>query len=303
MTSLAAERERQERIAAWLLQRAADAERLDTHASIVVLAGERAYKLKRAIDVGWMDFSTVEKRRLCCLNELRLNRRTAPELYLAVEPVVTAGEGYALGGAGEPLDWVLVMRRFDAAQRFDRLLADGRLDRALIEETAAIVLEAQRQAEVRRDAGGHAGIARVAEENVRDLARAEGVPAALQEELRERTAGAIEAARPLLEARREAGWVRHCHGDLHLANIVLWRAQPTLFDCIEFNDAFARIDVLYDFAFLLMDLDRHGRRDLANAALERWLEEEAQLEALSLLPLFLSVRAGVRAKVAALGAA
>jgi predicted kinase len=97
--------------------------------------------------------------------------------------------------------------------------------------------------------------------------------------------------------------VRHCHGDLHLANIVLWRAQPTLFDCIEFNDLFARIDVLYDTAFLLMDLDRHGRRDLANAALERWLEDEAQIEALALLPLFLSVRAGVRAKVAALGAA
>ena len=100
MSSLATDRERQERIAAWLLSLRPDAERLDTHASIVVLAGDRAYKLKRALDVGWMDFSTVEKRRRCCLHELALNRRTAPELYLAVEPVTAAGEGFCIGGAG-----------------------------------------------------------------------------------------------------------------------------------------------------------------------------------------------------------
>jgi len=311
MTGFAAERAMQERIAAWLLALAprdsGGAERLDTHASIVVLAGRHAYKLKRALDVGWMDFSTVEKRRLCCLNELALNRRTAPELYLAVQPVIADGEGFRLGGpgseAGEPVDWVLVMRRFDSAQRFDRLLADGRLDRALVEATAAAVLEAQGRAPVHRDAGGAAGIARVAEENARDLARDEAVPADLQRALSDATEAAIDRHRALLDARRAGGWVRHCHGDLHLANIVLWRAQPTLFDCIEFNDAIARVDVLYDTAFLLMDLDRHGRRDLANAALERWLEDEAQLEALALLPLFLSVRAGVRAKVAALAAA
>ena len=303
MSSLATDRERQERIAAWLLSLRSDAERLDTHASIVVLAGDRAYKLKRALDVGWMDFSTVEKRRRCCLHELALNRRTAPELYLAVEPVTAAGEGFCIGGAGEAVDWLLVMRRFDSAQRFDRLLEDGRLDRWLIEQTALVVLEAQRRAEVRHDGGGAAGIARVARENDSDLASAPAIAQALKQELARRTRDAVERHRALLDARREAGWVRHCHGDLHLANIVLWRAQPTLFDCIEFNDLFARIDVLYDTAFLLMDLDRHGRRDLANAALERWLEDEAQIEALALLPLFLSVRAGVRAKVAALGAA
>jgi aminoglycoside phosphotransferase family enzyme/predicted kinase len=303
MSGFAAQRATQERIADWLRSLAPDAERFDTHASIVVLAGGRAYKVKRALDVGWMDFSTVEKRRLCCLNELALNRRTAPELYLAVEPVLAAGDGFRLGGAGEPVDWILVMRRFDSAQRFDRLLADGRLDRALIEATAVVVLDAQRRAPVRQEAGGAPGIARVAGENAHDLAAVDAVPAALQQALRERTAAAVERHGALLEARREAGWVRHCHGDLHLANIVLWRAQPTLFDCIEFNDALARVDVLYDVAFLLMDLDRHGRRDLANAALERWLEDEAQTEALALLPLFLSVRAGVRAKVAALAAA
>jgi len=303
MTAFVAERERQERIAAWLLSLASDAERFDTHASIVVLAGGRAYKLKRALDVGWMDFSTVEKRRLCCLKELALNRRTAPELYLAVEPVVAEGEGFRLGGGGEAVDWVLVMRRFDGAQRFDRLLADGRLDRPLIEATAAAVLAMHAGAEVRRDAGGVAGIARVAGENARDLEGTGAVPAEQRRRLTERTTAAVEAGRALLDARREAGWVRHCHGDLHLANFVLWRAQPTLFDCIEFNDAIARVDVLYDLAFLLMDLDRYGRRDLANAALERWLEDEAQFPALALLPLFLSVRAGVRAKVAALGAA
>ena len=302
-----AQRRRQERIVAWLLAQSADAERIDTHASTVVLAGKRAYKLKRALDVGWMDFSTLQKRRLCCLHELTLNRRTAPELYLAVEPVVAEGEGFRLGGpgdhGGEPVEWLLVMRRFDSAQRFDRLLQDGRLDRALVEQLAATVAALHAQAEVRRDSGGAAGVARVADENERDLAAGDLLPEAERQALAARTRLAIERGAALLERRREAGWVRHCHGDLHLANIVLWRAQPVLFDCIEFNDAIARVDVLYDFAFLLMDLDRYGRRDLANAALERWLVDEAQLEGLALLPLFLSLRAAVRAKVAALGAA
>lgn len=299
---LAEQRRQQEAIVAWLLAREPGSERIDTHASTLVLAGERAFKLKRALDVGWMDFSTLAKREAACRRELELNARTAPGLYLDVQPVVKAGEAFALGGAGAPLEWLVVMRRFEEENRFDRLLAAGRLTPRLVDRLADGIAAFHADAEVRADAGGYAGLARVARENARDLAAASGaVPAATARALEEATRAALEAGQPLLELRREAGWVRRCHGDLHLANIALWREEPTLFDCIEFNEAIGTVDVLYDLAFLLMDFDRHGRRDLANRVFNRWLVEPAHLPALSLLPLMLSLRAAVRAKVAALG--
>ena len=299
----AAARAGQERIIAWLLEQAPDAQRIDTHASTVVLLGERAYKLKRALDVGWMDFSTLDKRAAVCRNELALNRRTAPDLYLEVVPVTAEGAGFALGGAGETVEWLLVMRRFDQGERFDRLLAAGQLTPALVQRLADRVAAFHAAAEVSASGGGHALAAKVAAENARDLAPpALLVPPALAAELARRGADAVERLAPLLEARRAQGFVRRCHGDLHLANIVRWQGEPTLYDCIEFNEAFVTIDLLYDLAFLLMDLDRHGRRDLANLVLNRWLVEAAQLPGLAALPLFLSLRAGVRAKVAALGA-
>jgi aminoglycoside phosphotransferase family enzyme/predicted kinase len=299
----AAERAGQERIIAWLLGLAPDAQRIDTHASTVVLLGERAYKLKRALDVGWMDFSTLAKREAVCRNELALNRRTAPDLYLEVVPVTAAGAGFALGGAGEPVEWLLVMRRFDQAERFDRLLATGQLTPALAQRLADRVAAFHAAAEVSATGGGQALAAKVAAENARDLATPPLlVPPALAAALAQRSDAAVARLGPLLEARRAQGFVRRCHGDLHLANIVRWQGEPTLYDCIEFNEAFVTIDLLYDLAFLLMDLDRHGRRDLANLVLNRWLVDPAQIPGLAALPLFLSLRAGVRAKVAALGA-
>lgn len=302
MTDLAAQRAEQERIVAWLMARGDDAERHDTHASTVVLLGERAYKLKRALDVGWMDFSTLEKREAVCRNELLLNRRTAPDLYLDVVAVTRQGDSYALGGDGAVAEWLLMMRRFDQAERFDKLLAAGGLTPALMQRLADRVAAFHAAAEVSRDGGGRALAAKVAAENARDLAAAPSVvPADLAAPLAERTAAAVRRLAPLLEARRQAGFVRRCHGDLHLANIVRWQGEPTLYDCIEFNEAFVTIDLLYDLAFLLMDLERHGRRDYANLVLNRWLDDAAQLPGLAALPLFLSLRAGVRAKVAALG--
>lgn len=302
MTDLAAQRAEQERIVAWLMAQGGDAERHDTHASTVVLLGERAYKLKRALDVGWMDFSTLQKREAVCRNELLLNRRTAPDLYLEVVAVTRDGAGYALGGDGPACDWLLVMRRFDQAERFDKLLADGKLTPALVQRLADRIAAFHAAAEVTQDGGGRALAAKVAAENARDLAAAPAVvPPELALPLAERTAAAVERLAPLLEARRAAGSVRRCHGDLHLANIVRWRGEPTLYDCIEFNEAFVTIDLLYDLAFLLMDLERHGRRDYANLVLNRWLADAEQIPGLAALPLFLSLRAGVRAKVAALG--
>ncbi len=301
---LAAQRAQQEAVVAWLLTLAPDAERLDTHASTVVLLGERAYKLKRALDLGWMDFSSRDKREAVCRNELAMNRRTAPDLYLDVVAVTRAGVGYALGGAGEVVDWLLVMRRFDQGERFDRLLTDGQLDEALLLRLADRIADFHAAAERSASGGGRGLAARVAAENAQDLARApDVVPPALAQPLAEHTQAMVERQGALLETRRAAGFVRRCHGDLHLANIVRWQGEPTLYDCIEFNEDFVTIDLLYDLAFLLMDLERYGRRDAANLVLNRWLTDPAQLPGLAALPLFLSLRAGVRAKVAALAVA
>lgn len=301
--SLDAQRRRQEALVTWLLARSADARRVDTHASTVVLAGEEAYKLKRALDLGWMDFSTLEKREAACRRELALNRRTAPDLYLDVVPVYAAGDGFSFEGSGTPVEWLVLMRRFDEDCRFDRLLAAGRLDAGLAERLADHIAAFHGAAEVCPDDGGHALIAGVLRENTRDLAAHDAViDQTLSTALAEASETALRLQRPLLEARRAGGWVRRCHGDLHLANIVLWQGEPTLYDCIEFNEGFSRIDLFYDLAFLLMDLDRFGRRDLANLVLNRWLMDPAQLPGLALLPLFLSVRAAVRAKVTAMAA-
>jgi aminoglycoside phosphotransferase family enzyme/predicted kinase len=282
-------------------------ERYDTHGAVVVLAGERAYKLKRAVRFPYMDFSTLALRRRACEAELRLNRRTAPSLYLAVEPIVRHPSGeLALGGEGETVDWVVAMRRFASEALFDRMAERGALAPALVRELADAVLRLHGAAEVVRGQGGAAGIARVIEGNDRGLAEAKPgrVDQGARAALKERSAATLARLGPLLEARREGGLVRQCHGDLHLGNVCLFEDRPTIFDAIEFNEQLSCIDVLYDLAFLLMDLEHRGLRALANLALNRYLSEGARagalgdLAGLAALPLFLACRAGVRAQVA-----
>lgn len=279
--------------------------RIDTHGSVVFLAGERAYKLKRAVRFPYMDYSTVERRRRCCEAELRLNRRTAPDLYLGVEPVVRRDDGgLALGGAGAVLDWVVVMRRMDDTLQFDRLAERGALTPALMVALADTVAAFHDDAEPRTEEGGAAAMRWVVEGNLDELA---GQPQVFAPDrvarLRACSLTHLERLAPLMERRRQAGFVRVCHGDLHLRNICLLDGRPTPFDAIEFNDALAVIDVLYDLAFLLMDLDARGLRQLANVAFNRYIEVTADLDGLALLPLFLATRAAVRAKVNASAAA
>jgi uncharacterized protein len=281
----------------------ATVERIDTHASNVFLAGAFAYKVKLAVKYPFLDFSSLEKRRLACLNELRVNRRTAPELYLDVLPV-TAGAGgqLRLGGEGEAVEWVSRMRRFDQAGLYDRMAEEGRLgveamrplakaiarfhagaDRLLASEQAVIPLE-----EILADN------AAAFDRNPDAIDRKETQNFA--QESREKLA----ALAPLLEARAHGGYVRHCHGDLHLRNIVEIGGAPVLFDAIEFDDRLATIDVLYDLAFLLMDLGKRGLNAHANALLNAYLEYEGStgnLLGLAAMPLFLSMRAAIRTKV------
>jgi aminoglycoside phosphotransferase family enzyme/predicted kinase len=285
--------------------RAGPVERIDTHISIVWLAGDRAFKLKRAVCFDYVDFSTVALRRVACEAEVRLNRRTAPALYRGVQAVTREADGsLALGGAGVAIDWVVEMTRFDQDTLFDRLAERGRLEVALMEGLAEAIVRFHADATVRSDHGGRAGMAWVVDGNALGcVEQGAGVlePAACAR-LTADTRAAIDRHATRLDARRQGGLVRECHGDLHLRNICLLDGVPTIFDGVEFNDEISCIDVLYDLAFLLMDLWRRDLRVHANTVFNEYIARTTDVEALCLLPLFLSCRAAVRAKTSATAA-
>ncbi len=284
-------------------------ERVDTHISAVFLAGGRAYKLKRAVKLPYLDFSTLALRKRFCEAEVAINRRTAPQIYERVAALTREPDGrLAFDGAGRPVDYVVVMRRFDEAGIFDRLAKRGALTPGLMARLADAIAEFHGEAERRRDFGGAAAMAGLLDLNERNFTRHCAVLDAGQAaDLTARSRGALARLAPLLDARRAQGFVRHCHGDLHLRNICLYDGAPLLFDAIEFSDAIACTDVLYDLAFLLMDLEHRSLRALGNVVFNRYLlqstEDASDLAGLAALPLFLSCRAGVRAHVGAEAAA
>ncbi|HUJ04430.1 MAG TPA: AAA family ATPase [Rhizomicrobium sp.] len=278
-------------------------ERHSTHGSIVFLAGGRAYKLKRAVRYDYMDYSTPEKRRAMCEAELAVNRRTAPELYLEVRPLIREGGTLRIGAAGEQegaIDWLVAMRRFDQQSLLEEMRKRGALDLPLMRTLAERIAAFHASAEVTKGFGGAAGIAEVIAECGRMFVSMMGAPFDPAKIERWLSLANSEQARlrGLLEARRDSGCVRRCHGDLHLNNICLVEGRPVLFDAIEFRDDFSCIDVLYDLAFLLMDLDSRDLRALANAVFNRYLERSGDYSGLGAMPLFLSCRAAVRAHVA-----
>jgi aminoglycoside phosphotransferase family enzyme/predicted kinase len=284
----------------------AEVERITTHAAHVFLVGKNAYKMKRAVRYSFLDFTTLNRRRRALETELALNRRTAPMLYRRLMPVTLAdGDRLALAGSGEPVEWLLEMARFDQEALLDRVAARGQLAPAVVEDLAAEIAAFHAQAAVRTAYGGYAGMREVIEGNAEDFA-------ALPEAIfgAERTArltalcrDELVKQRDLLEDRRRSGHVRHCHGDLHLGNIVLLEGRPVLFDCLEFDEALASTDTLYDLAFLLMDLLHQERGVFAERLLNGYLDATWDDGGVALLPLFLACRAAIRAKVLGFGVA
>jgi aminoglycoside phosphotransferase family enzyme/predicted kinase len=277
-------------------------ERIETHASVVFLAGDRAYKVKRAVKYPFLDFSTLTLRRRACLNELSVNRRTAPELYLDVAPVTAEPSGrLAISGEGEPVEWVLIMRRFDQASLYDRLAEAGRLPLESMPPLARVIAEFHRLADRQlASAPAISRLQRVLNDNDASFTVVRGIPPELLPRLNAANRDALAALVPLLAERALGGYVRHCHGDLHLRNIVEIDGAPIVFDAIEFDDAIATVDILYDLAFLLMDLGVRGLEAHANVLLNAYLDETGDtgnLLGLAALPLFLSMRAMIRAKV------
>jgi hypothetical protein len=278
--------------------------RIDTHAASVFLAGDRAIKIKRAVRFPFLDFSTLEKRKVACESEIAVNRGFAPAIYRGVVAITRGSNGgLAIGGKGEPVEWAVAMRRFDENQTLDHLAGAGRIDDALADALGRAVAAAHRLAPAVTDAQFDKALADIIAQNEAELA-AEPDLFSLHDlrALAGTTRVAFERAKPLLIARERAGLVRRCHGDLHLGNIVLIDGQAVLFDAIEFDDRIATGDVFYDLAFLLMDLIERGLHSAANTVFNRYLTETRRihdLDALGTLPLFMSVRAAIRAKVTA----
>ena len=278
-------------------------ELLETHISWVILAGEFVYKIKKPLALAFLDFSTLEKRRHYCAEELRLNRPWAPSIYLDVVQITQHNGAPRIGGSGPPVEYALRMRRFGQELRLDRQLADNRLGIDDMKELGQVI------------AARHASAAHVpAERRERYLsvtarfmwdnfvALEESIDRELVEPLREWTHTELDRHGPRIAARFDAGFVRDCHGDLHLANLVRLEGGISTFDCIEFDEDLRAIDVMCDTAFLVMDLVEHGRRDLAAHFLNRYLESGSEYEGVVLLDLFFVYRCLVRAKVAVIRA-
>jgi aminoglycoside phosphotransferase family enzyme/predicted kinase len=279
--------------------------RVDTHGAAVFLAGPDVYKVKRAVYFPFMDFSTLERRRQACEAEIAVNRPNAPDIYREVVAITRGPQGLELGGSGEAVEYAVRMRRFDETATLDRMAGPSGFSPELVAKLARAVLRSHTSAPRRDGAAATRALERYLEQNEAAFA---ADPALFDPERAARLASdaraALASVKPLLVARGTAGYVRRCHGDLHLRNIVLIDQEPVLFDAIEFDDAIATGDVLYDLAFLLMDLEERGRREAGNLLMNRYLwesGEEAQLSGLAALPIFLSIRSAIRAKVVAAG--
>lgn len=272
---------------------------VETHISLVILSGPHAIKLKRAVRLGYVDFSTPERRLSACERELALNRRTAPGLYKAVHRITRQADGLALNGDGVLVDAVVEMVRFDEDGLFDRFAVQGALTKAILTRLAGRVAEFHADAEIDPSPDGSRRMAAVLDINERAFATTEIFPRANLEALAAAFRARLAELSDLLDARARAGKVRRCHGDLHLRNICLVDGEPTLFDCLEFDEGMATTDILYDIAFLLMDLWHRGLRAEANLVLNRYLDAGDEEDGLPLISFLMAVRAAVRAHVSA----
>jgi len=276
-------------------------ELIETHASWVLLAGDTALKIKKPVDFGFLDFSTLQRRRHFCEEEIRLNRRTAPMIYRDVVEISGTPEKPEIGGTGAAIEYAVRMHRFDPGAGFDRLLSDGQLTTADIDDLAKQLAALHREAAVAPPDGRYGTWRAVAEpmlDNFDSLAAHIAGPRLLA--LRRWTVDQLHRLNPVIEQRLQHGFVRECHGDAHLGNVARIDDRATLFDCIEFNPEFRWTDVVCDLAFTVMDLRDRGAEALAWRLLDVWLAESGDYDGLRLLPLYTVYRAMVRAKVQAL---
>ena len=290
---------------------------IETHISFVILTGAYAYKIKKSVDLGFLDFTTLANRRFYCEEELRLNARLAPELYLEVVQIGGTADAPKVGGSGTAIEYAVKMREFPQQAQLDRALARGALSTrhvdALAARIAAFHFDAPR-ASLEPDAfradkyarhGTPEAIGAAAAQNFEQM-RAVGIATncrSLIDDVEAWSQKAHQRLKQVFHNRRRDGWVRECHGDLHLRNIVLLDDEPRAFDCIEFEPEFRWIDVMSDIAFLIMDLHAADRAGFAARFLNAYLESTGDYGGLQVLRYYLVYRAMVRAKISLLRAA
>ncbi|MDJ0536043.1 MAG: AAA family ATPase [Xenococcaceae cyanobacterium MO_207.B15] len=277
-------------------------ELVQTHVSYVLLTGDYAYKLKKSVNFGFLDYSTLEKRKHFLDAEISLNSAIAAELYLEVLPITQEGEKFILNGSGEPVAYTLKMRQFPQENLFINLFDAGKLSIQKMEELGKIVAEFHKNAVTNEYISSFGKVEKIRQAFDENYAQTQGYigRAQTQEQLtatQAYTDNFFAEREDLFNSRINNNKIKECHGDLHLKNICLWQDKIQLFDRIEFNEPFRFVDVIYDVAFAMMDLEAKGKQDFANAFLNTYLEETGDWEGLPLLPLYLSRQAYVRAKV------
>jgi uncharacterized protein len=278
---------------------------VETHISWIFLTDSWAYKVKKTLNLGFLDFSTLQKRRHYCEEELRLNQRLCPELYLSVVPVVRTANTILIDREGEVIDYAVKMVRFDRSMELDRMLSEKLLKEEHIDTLAGMIARFHKSLPPALAESGFGHPDNLIKPILHNFTSMEPIAASKEE------TGRLELLRawsitehqrlyPLFLQRKSGGFIRQCHGDLHTGNMVLWKERIFIFDCIEFNENLSIIDVISDLAFLFMDLEHCGERGLAWRLLNNYLTETGDYQALPVLRFYVVYRAMVRAKVTAI---
>ncbi|MEL6813436.1 MAG: hypothetical protein AAFP03_01320 [Cyanobacteria bacterium J06598_3] len=284
---------------------------MQTHVSYVLLTGDYVYKLKKNVNFGFLDYSTLEKRHHFCQEEIRLNERGAGSLYLGVVAIAQSnkqnGEQFALEGDGEPVEYAVKMRQFPQSALLSDQFANGLIDEAKIKQLATTIANFHKETPTDdhvRTFGSIPAIRQSIDENYDQTVDfvggdSVGKPQTQQQfdETKAYTNNFFETQAALFQKRLDQDKIRACHGDLHLGNICEWEDSILLFDCIEFNEPFRFVDTMFDVAYIVMDLEVAGRQDLSTAFLNQYIEVTGDYEGLEVLPLYVSRQSYVRAKV------
>jgi aminoglycoside phosphotransferase family enzyme/predicted kinase len=278
-------------------------ELLQTHISFILLTGDYAYKIKKIVDFGFLDYSTLEKRRYFCEQELRMNQQQAPDLYLEVLPIIEIGDRFQFGEQEDSgIEYALKMRQFPEENLFINLFTQDQLTTKEMEELGKVVAQFHQNCPTNHDILKWGEIAQIRHSIDGNYQKTQKYIGCCQtqeqyEQTKQYTDSFFETYEAVFQSRIDHHWIRECHGDLHLKNICLYQNQILLFDRIEFNEEFRFVDVMYDVAFVVMDLEGRGRADLGNRFLNTYIEQMGDWEGLQLLPFYLTRQAYVRAKV------
>jgi uncharacterized protein len=281
-----------------------EVKRIDTHANIIFLVGNQAYKVKRAVKFPFLDYSTLPLREEACKAEITCNKPNAPQIYSKALPITRESGGtLALNGIGPPVEWVVQMNRFERDNELEVLAANTQIPDQLSDQLADMMVKAHEETPLRSGGDFHKELATYVEQN--DAAfreHPELFPSEQVRHLTETSRSVLTSLHELILLRGEQGFVRRCHGDAHVRNIVLIADKPVLFDAVEFSDAIATGDILYDLAFLLMDLWERDQHRSANRVFNRYLDMSlsgVHADGLAALPFYLMMRAAIRSKIAA----